>query len=183
MKAENLKLTIFAILMLSGLPAFANLEKRLKYYADQIQEHVDLERWSVTSSSDSLMIESKFNVGLTPRMNPAIGQEPRQVRYKIVVRFEKKLTSQQYKALVMKRAEHLALKAAGLRDIDSYNRTMNFLRENPLPRYFIQGNSGSYHGYLSSTDTGWVSISPISSFAESKGVEGVIDALIWPLQQ
>ena len=103
--------------MLSGLPAFANLEKRLKYYADQIQEHVDLERWSVTSSSDSLMIESKFDVELLPRMNPAVGQKSRKAPYKIVVRFEKKLTKQQYKELVMKRAEHLALKVAGLRDI------------------------------------------------------------------
>ncbi len=177
-----------ALIVLSGaLAQFAqgaddeNLVETIKFHAAEIRKSLAVEKWKVRANSDSIVIESKFNVGIQPRINPSIGQKPTPTAYRIELQFKPALSKDEYVKLAKERVEYAAALNYGTKTIDEHEHAARFLKEHPLPLAEVMDEGGkSYSVYANTTDSVFISILPGEKYAEVKGAEALVESIFWP---
>lgn len=114
-------------------------------------------------------------------MSPAFGQKPDSKVYRIELSFKPHLSKDAYIKLAKERAEYAAIVNYGAKTKQEWENASNFLKNNPLPRYDVNDRVGKSHSvYVSTTDSTSISIGPAKKYAEVKGVEALVDKVLWP---
>ena len=151
----------------------------IQYHAASIRNELNGERWEMKVSDRSIIITSLFDIRKHSRDVRILNSPGSQEKYVIKLSFKKGLTRKEYMALAQARAKYATiLNFAGLRSKEE-QASYSFLRDNPLPRYHLVGRKGErFSVYLSTIDDYRFRVSPLSSYAEAKGVIAVIDGIM-----
>ena len=158
-----------------------NLAVTIEFYPKELQEIIDPERWAIRADATTIVIESKFAVGIQRRVSPALGQKPASKRYRIELSFKPQLSKDVYIKLAKERVEYAAIVNYGAKTKLEWSDARKFLESNPLPRYDVTDRVGKpYSVYVSTTDSISISIVPAAKYAEVKGIEALVDLTFRP---
>lgn len=162
----------------------ANLTATVKYYAAEIKQSLDAERWNVQETPTTIAIESKFKVEIRRLVSPALGADPVLEIYRIELRFQPLISQEDYVKLSKERMDRLVMLHQGTRSKMEWSHAHKFLKENPLPRYRVTDRVGiDYSVYLHTSDSVSTLIVPRERHVEVKSVETILDHILWPLAQ
>ncbi len=160
----------------------ADLESRVDYLATELRKAIDPKRWTITHDSNSIRIESTFELEIRHRVSPTLSAvPPEKTRYRIDLRFAPHLSKEEFLRISRERVERAAISAYGAQTKEAYSDSLQFLQEHPLPRYTVLDRVGkAYSVYFTSTDSVTLSLGPVGLYAEARGVEGIVDRQLWP---
>ena len=178
----------FAILAILAHPPChaaedALLTRCVERSAADIRKVVDAGQWTISSTPNSIVIESKFEMTVHRFVSPALGVKPPTTKYRIELQFRPKLPKEDFLKLAMQRTEHAVILRYGASSKEEWQMAENFLRAHPLPRYDTRDEAGNaYSIYLITNDIPTsTTLHPTEKYAEAKGVEARIDQIFWPL--
>lgn len=154
----------------------------VEHQATQIRKALDSKQWTVTHDENSIQIQSNFEIALASRSGPTAGKPHSKSTYTIHLRFAPQMPKEEYLRIAKERAENAAIIAYGAKTKDEYAKARSYLEKHKLPRYSMTDGRGKTHSiYFTNTDSFSNSISPTEHYAKARGVEGIIDSLMWPV--
>jgi hypothetical protein len=160
----------------------ADLVSRVDFIATELRKVIDPNRWTITHDSNSIRIESTFELEIRHRVSPALSMAPPdKTKYRIDLRFAPQLSKEEFLRISKERVERAAISAYGAQTKEAYSDSLRYLRDHPLPRYSVPDRMGKvYSVYFTSTDSVTLSFGPVGLYAEARGVEGIVDSHLWP---
>ncbi len=149
--------------------------KALEKHVTTIKKHLDLDRWTVEATPESIIIKSKFKVDLQ-RKDHLFGQLPKSITYRIELLFKKELSKVEYIKLAKKRTEYAAILNYGAKTEAENSAAIKFLEENTLPRY---GSIGAYSVYCVTSESIITYLERGETYSEVKAALATIDRVFW----
>lgn len=161
----------------------SELSHTIKYHVDWLRESLDAEKWAISVSDTTIVVESRFDVdGYS--IVPTVGEIPTKAKHRIELLFTPALPKEEFIKLSQARLECLTVLRYGAKTKDEYSDARKFLVENPIPRYNAIGRIGSaYSIYFKSNETRFRSIGPLESYKEVRVAEALIDHKFWKLAE
>jgi hypothetical protein len=161
----------------------SELSHSVSYHVDLLRDSLDVEKWSISVSDATIIVESRFDVdGYS--IVPTLGEKPTKAKHRIELLFRPKLPKEEFIKLSQARLERLTILRYGAKTKTEYSDARKYLADNPIPRYSAIGRIGSaYSIYFNSNETRFRSIGPLESYKEVRMAEALIDFNFWKLAE
>jgi hypothetical protein len=161
----------------------SELSHAVKCHVEWLRDSLDDERWSISVSDTTIVVESRFDVdGYS--IVPTPGEMPTKVKHRIELLFTPGLLKEEFVKLAQARLERLKVLRYGSKTKTEYSDARKFLVDNPLPRYAAGGRLGhSFSIYFKSSESRFRGIGPLESYKEVREAEALIDYTFWKLAE
>ncbi len=161
----------------------SELAHAVKYHVEYLRESLDDERWSISVSDATIVVESRFDVeGYSISVN--LDGKPTMTKHRIELLFTPELPKEEFVKLAQARLERLTIMRYGAKTKEEYSDARKFLVDNPLPRYSAGGRLGhSFSIYFKSSESRFRGIGPLDIYKEVRAAETLIDSNFWKLAE